>query len=148
MTLPGRVVKVSDGDTITLLAPGNVQVKVRLEAIDAPEAGQEYGQKSKQALAALVAEKQVQANATGTDRYGRSLAWITADGVKVNQRMIADGWAWHIRRYNSDPNLAAMENEARAAKCGLWAAPNAPMPPFQGEVFCCLFPKLLALFFC
>ena len=39
----GQVVKVSDGDTITVLAPGNQQVKIRLYGIDCPEKKQAFG---------------------------------------------------------------------------------------------------------
>lgn len=54
-TLPGRVVRVTDGDTIVVLAEGNVQHKIRLQGIDAPERGQAYGTKSKEHLSELVA---------------------------------------------------------------------------------------------
>ena len=49
-TLSGRVVGITDGDTLTLLTVDRVQVKVRLAEIDAPEAHQPYGQRAKQAL--------------------------------------------------------------------------------------------------
>jgi len=41
-TVSGKVVGVSDGDSLTLLVQGNRQIKVRLEGIDAPETGQEF----------------------------------------------------------------------------------------------------------
>ena len=40
---PPRVVGVSDGGTLTILAAGNRQVKIRLYGIDAPETGQDFG---------------------------------------------------------------------------------------------------------
>lgn len=55
----GRVIAVQDGDTITVLAAGNQQVKVRLAQIDAPEKAQDFGKVSKQALSDLVSGKQV-----------------------------------------------------------------------------------------
>lgn len=45
-TLHGRVVGVSDGDTVTVLDEYNKQNKIRLSGIDAPEKAQAYGQKS------------------------------------------------------------------------------------------------------
>jgi endonuclease YncB( thermonuclease family) len=53
-TLTGRCVGVHDGDSITVLAAGNVQLKVRLEGIDAPELKQPFSQQSKEALSGLV----------------------------------------------------------------------------------------------
>lgn len=39
----GKVVGVADGDTITVLREGNVQVKVRLDGVDCPEKAQDFG---------------------------------------------------------------------------------------------------------
>ena len=44
-----RVVGVSDGDTITVLTAAKRQVKIRLHGIDAPETGQDFGGRAKQA---------------------------------------------------------------------------------------------------
>lgn len=45
--IEGKVVRVADGDTITVLAPGNQQVKVRLYGIDCPERKQAFGQRAR-----------------------------------------------------------------------------------------------------
>ena len=57
-TLNGKVVKVSDGDTITILV-GKKQHRIRLQGIDAPERKQPYGRASGKSLSTLVAGKQV-----------------------------------------------------------------------------------------
>jgi hypothetical protein len=71
-SLTGKVVKIADGDTITILVE-NRQVKIRLSEIDAPEHGQDFGQKNKEALADLVFEKEVRVVTHGEDRYGRTI---------------------------------------------------------------------------
>jgi hypothetical protein len=48
--IEGRVVGVSDGDTITVLDDSNTQHKIRFTGIDAPEKGQAFGERSKQGL--------------------------------------------------------------------------------------------------
>jgi endonuclease YncB( thermonuclease family) len=58
-TITGKVVGVSDGDTITILDSGNRQHKIRLEGIDAPESNQGYGSRAKQCLSDLVFGKTV-----------------------------------------------------------------------------------------
>lgn len=73
-TIAGRCVGVTDGDTIRVLAPGNVLHKVRLQGIDSPEGKQPYGQRSKQVMSDLVFGKDVVLQVTGTDRYQRTLA--------------------------------------------------------------------------
>ena len=64
----GKVIAVSDGDTITVLAPGNRPTKVRLAGIDAPERNQPFGQKSRQHLADLVFGKEVRVSVVDKDR--------------------------------------------------------------------------------
>ena len=46
----GRVVGISDGDTITVLDDAQTQHKIRFAGIDAPEKGQAFGERSKQSL--------------------------------------------------------------------------------------------------
>jgi endonuclease YncB( thermonuclease family) len=65
----GKVVGISDGDTITVLIGGRKQLKVRLAKIDAPEKSQAYGQRSKQSLSDLVFGKQVRVEQQDRDWY-------------------------------------------------------------------------------
>lgn len=57
--ITGRVVNVTDGDTVTVLDAAKVQHKVRLAGIDAPEKSQAFGQRSRESLEELVADKTV-----------------------------------------------------------------------------------------
>jgi len=66
----GKVVGVADGDTITLLLPGNHREKVRLEGIDCPEKRQAFGTCAKQFTSDLVFGKRVSIKRYNTDRYG------------------------------------------------------------------------------
>ncbi|MFY7953916.1 MAG: thermonuclease family protein [Armatimonadaceae bacterium] len=127
----GRVVGVSDGDTITVLASGNRQVKVRLDGIDAPESRQDYGQRAKQLASDLVFGKQVTVTTKERDRYGRTVGSVTVGGVDVNLAMVSAGMAWWYRQYA--PGNAALEraeSSARAARRGLWAS-SSPVPPWE-----------------
>lgn len=83
--LLGKVVKVIDGDTITVLV-NHQEMKIRLNAIDAPERGQDFGQKSKEALADLVFGKDVRIETHGKDRYGRTIGDVYVGGTFVNER--------------------------------------------------------------
>lgn len=125
----GKVVGVTDGDTITVLV-NNESIKVRLEGIDAPESGQSFGTKSKQALSETVFGKQVTIKKTGEDRYGRTLGVVVVGDVDANAKMIQDGWAWHFKKYNDEDRLAKLEVEAREAKRGLWAEAT-PLAPWD-----------------
>ena len=74
----GKVVAVTDGDTIKVLDSTNTQYKVRLTGIDAPERGQPFGTASKDNLAQMVAGKEVFVESDKKDRYGRVLGkvWV------------------------------------------------------------------------
>jgi len=75
-TIHGKVIKVADGDTITILTNQNKQVKIRLYGIDTPEKRQAYGNKAKRFTANLVAGKNVSVKVYDTDRYGRLVGVI------------------------------------------------------------------------
>lgn len=89
--LAGRVVGVTDRDTVTVLEAGNRQQKVRLAGIDAPEARQDFNQKAKRKLSDLVFGKTVRIEGTKIDRYGRRVAKILMDGKDVNLAMVGAG---------------------------------------------------------
>ncbi len=128
--LTGKVVSIADGDTLTVLDGANIQHKVRLAGIDAPERGQPFGTKARDRLAELTAGKTVAVNGSKRDRYGRTLGRVEVEGTDVNRQMVLDGMAWHYTHYSDDRRLAEAEAAARAAKRGLWAD-AAPVPPWE-----------------
>ncbi len=121
---------VHDGDSITVLAPENVQIKVRLEGIDAPELGQPFGKASKQAMSDLVFDKVVTLQISGKDRYQRTLAVVMVGGVNANLELVRLGLAWRYDRYSQDAALLSAQNEAKGVKRGLWAD-GEPVPPWE-----------------
>lgn len=80
----GRVVSVSDGDTITVLAAGNVSEKVRFAYVDAPEKAQARGMAAKFALSAQIFGREVKVNVVEKDRYGRSVGVVWLNGQDIN----------------------------------------------------------------
>lgn len=128
----GRVVRVLDGDTITILALGKRQVKVRLAEIDAPEPEQPYGIDAKQVLSVLVSGKTVAVKVRDTDRYGVIVGRVYTDTVDINADMVRRGAAWVYSQYASDQELYVLEDQARKNKAGLWALPEAvQVPPWE-----------------
>lgn len=136
-SITGKVVKVSDGDTIQVLDAGKA-VKIRLAEIDCPETshgakkpGQPYGQAAKKFALDLVAGKTVRVDVITRDRYGRVVGKVVLDdGSTLNKRLVGAGLAWVYRRYAKDPALYDLEAEAKAARLGLWSDPN-PVPPWE-----------------
>ena len=125
----GKVVNVADGDTITVLRD-RTQVKVRLLEIDAPEKAQAFGTKSKESLSEMCFGKTAEVADKGKDRYGRTLARITCDGVDANAEQVRRGMAWVYDRYITDKTLYAVQEEAKAERRGLWHD-DKPVPPWE-----------------
>lgn len=126
----GKVVSIADGDTITILTEKKRQIKVRLENIDAPEKGQDFGTQSKNHISKLIFNKTVLISDSGTDRYGRVLGTVYLNNANINKQMVKSGYAWVYRRYLKDKSYIALEDEARRLKRGLWAGKN-PIEPSQ-----------------
>lgn len=142
--LTGKVVSVTDGDTIKVLDAGMTQYKVRLSGIDAPERGQPYGTASRDHLASMVAGKEVLVEWIKQDRYGRIVGkvWVQpADcptcgkTLDANLAQVTDGMAWWYRYYAKEQppedrgRYESAENEARARGWGLWTDPE-PVNPY------------------
>lgn len=132
----GRVVGVSDGDTITVLDAEKTQHKIRLNAIDAPESHQAFGQRAKQALSEKIFGRDVKVRWNEKDKYGRTLGDVFIDDRYINKEMVEEGWAWHYRQYSNSSDLEVAEQRARIAHSGLWADAH-PIAPwdFRHPVF-------------
>jgi endonuclease YncB( thermonuclease family) len=126
--LSGKVVKVTDGDTITVLTSNNKQEKVRLDGIDAPEKGQDFGEKSRQYLASLVAGKTVRIQYRNKDQYGRILGTVYIGNMNVNEAMVREGLAWQYY-YNKDKKYKELQADAKAKKLNIWSA-KSPVDPY------------------
>jgi endonuclease YncB( thermonuclease family)/methylphosphotriester-DNA--protein-cysteine methyltransferase len=134
LVIEGKVIRVSDGDTIAVLDKDNKQHKIRFQGIDAPESKQDFGQASKENLSKMVFGKQVTVIWEKVDKYRRTVGKVLLDGKDVNIEQIKAGLAWHYKKYANEQPLedqqtyAAAEAEAKAARRGLWQDPN-PTPP-------------------
>lgn len=135
-TLVGRVVGVSDGDTITVLDTSNTQYKIRLTGIDAPEKKQPFGQVSKKSLSDLVYNKTVQVDWSKRDRYERLVGKVLVDNLDANLEQVKRGLAWHYTKYQKEQAFEDRllylhaQRDATTAKLGLWVEPN-PVAPWN-----------------
>ena len=89
----GKVVGVTDGDTITVLYEGKKQYKVRLQHIDCPETRQPFATKAKQSLSAKVFGKVVTVKWDEMDRYKRILGNVYIGKRWVNVELVSEGLA-------------------------------------------------------
>lgn len=143
--LEGRVVRVADGDTLTVLDDYNQQHKVRLAGIDAPERGQPFGKRAATELASLAKNKRVIVDWNKIDRYRRIIGVVRVapddcnickPTLDVGLTLIKDGLAWHYRAYERDQTIderreyRQAEAGARTHNAGLWTDSD-PTPPWD-----------------
>jgi endonuclease YncB( thermonuclease family) len=134
--IEGKVIKVADGDTVTVLDQSDQQHRVRLTGIDAPERHQAYGSESTESLIGLVYLKKVIVQSSGKDRYKRVLGKILLEGLDVNLEQVKRGFAWHYKQYEKDQtsedqiSYAQAEVLARQQQLGLWVL-ESPIPPWE-----------------
>lgn len=132
----GQVVKVADGDTITLKKTDGQTIRIRFLGIDAPEHDQAGGPASKAHLESLISGRNVTVRYRNLDQYGRTVGKVLVDGKDVNLSQLQTGNAWFYRTYQKSmfpedrPIYAAAEEKARSERVGLWSESN-PTPPWD-----------------
>jgi len=143
--LEGAVVKIADGDTITVLDSNKEQHRVRISGIDAPEKSQLFGKASRKRLGELVARKEVRVEFNKYDRYGRIVGKVLVTPLDcptcgkmldVGLVQVMSGMAWWYRKYANEQSpedqgrYEFAEQEAKARRAGLWLD-KYPQPPWE-----------------
>jgi endonuclease YncB( thermonuclease family) len=130
-TITGKVVGVSDGDTIKIVSAGK-QIKIRLYGIDTPEKKQAFGQSATRAIKSLLSSS-VTVKEKDVDRYGRTVGIVySAAGTNINREMVKNGYAWVYKKYCRESfcyDWLDLEDTARNEMLGLWSQ-NA-VPPWE-----------------
>ena len=149
-TIQGKVVKVADGDTVTIIDDSGKKHRVRLAGIDAPEKDQSYGDVSTQSLVELVSGKAITIEYEKRDRYERIVGKLLVnppgevfcmalDCVKkidAGLEQIKAGLAWHYKYYQMEQSeedrrhYSEAELEARRKQVGLWKD-KEPVAPWK-----------------
>lgn len=127
--ITGQVINIADGDNLVVVIDKQ-WVRVRIAGIDAPEKNQPFGTDAKQSLSELCFWEQVTVIPKGKDQYGRMLAKVRCGDFDAGEEQVKRGLAWVYNRYMKDPSLNPLQEEAKVAKRGLWADPQA-RPPWK-----------------
>ncbi|MEI7620273.1 MAG: thermonuclease family protein [Candidatus Falkowbacteria bacterium] len=131
-----EVVKVVDGDTITVIVDGK-KIGIRMIGLDTPETvdprkkvqcfGREASDKSKELLSGKKVRLESDDTQGDKDKYDRLLRYVfLEDGTLFNKWMIENGFGFEYT-YDSNPykyqfDFQAAENLARENNRGLWAS--------------------------
>lgn len=126
----GPVVGIVDGDTIKVMHEGR-PISIRLDQIDTPELKQPFGSAAKRFTGELAFGKFVTVTPKSRDRWGRIVAEVTLpDGRVLNHEIVQAGMGWVFERYSRDASYFELQDEAKAAKRGLWADGAEPIAPW------------------
>jgi micrococcal nuclease len=111
----GKIVGISDGDTISVLRKGKA-VKIRLYGVDAPEKAQPFGTQARKLTGDLALQRDVTVVVQGTDHYVRLVGEVLIpDGRSLNQELVRAGLAWWYRQYA--PHDTALAPLSLSAAC-------------------------------
>ena len=129
-TITGKVISVTDGDTIKILDEKNKVYKIRLNDIDAPEKKQAFGNKSKENLSKYIAGQNVRVEYYKLDRYKRILGTVYFKDKDINKQQIIDGYAWVYKKYSKNNEYINQERISKNHKRGLWKD-EKPIEPWE-----------------
>jgi micrococcal nuclease len=130
----GKVVAVERADRIQVMKDVAKIETVRLYGIHSPGAPQPFGETARRYMLNRVLGKIVRVDSLIVDPFNRIIAWVYLDGECLNEELLRQGMTWWYRKYVPfETGLAALEEEARKAKVGLWANPS-PIPPWEFNV--------------
>lgn len=128
-TVKFTVVRIIDGDSLTVVGADGLEISVRLRGIDAPELGQTYGIEAKQALQTALEAGVIALSKPEKGKYGRYIADLHIGDTWVNKEMVIGGHAWCDQVNSFNRTLYAAEQDAKSREVGLWATPT-PNPPW------------------
>ena len=139
-TISCQVSSVIDGDTISCVTDQKESIKVGLYQVSAPKGRQNYAQESKIALSDMILGENIHIEIFKKDKNKRSLGTVLhqkkcPEGsmcilalTDINQEMIRQGCAWYYPFDKKNSEYIKAEQEAKAAKRGLWSQKNPVQP--------------------
>lgn len=124
-----------DGDTAKFKLEDNSIIKARFLAIDTPETVhptkdvEAYGKDASELTCKILTDAtdivlEYDESSTKVDKYGRELVWVFADGVLVQDSLIAKGYAkvaYLYGDYKYTSVLKSSEEIAKTSKIGIWS---------------------------
>jgi endonuclease YncB( thermonuclease family) len=121
-----RATRIADGDTLTVRTISGQTIRVRIAEIDAPEYGEPYSDRAREALNDLVWGEDLEIRLYDIDSYGRRVAHVFVGETDVGRTLVRDGLAVVFCRFATDPSLRQDELQARETGTGLWSQNKIP----------------------
>jgi endonuclease YncB( thermonuclease family) len=131
-SVEGRVIKIIDGNTLTVMLPDSFRLKVELADIDAPEKNQPHYQIAKQALSDKVFTEDVRVEIVSWKKNDLVVGLVFLNGESMSSWMVAEGHAWVYPQDSDNLELLDMQMTAKTGMRGLWALSDVErVPPWE-----------------
>lgn len=129
--IEGKVIRVADGDTFTIIDRYNKKTKVRFFGIDCPEVGQDYYRTAKNFTALHTLDKIIRIEVKNKDRYGRVVGIVRSEKyTDFSLMLLQAGLAWNYPQYSKSDIYQEAEMQARKDKVNIWSL-KAPVAPWE-----------------
>lgn len=126
LVFQGRVVDVSDGDTVIVLTQSNTEFQVRCSGVNAPKGKADFAAHSKHRLTDWLLDEAVTVRVAKRDPDGTLVGTILWEGRDVCLDQVRAGLAWHDdqseQSRSAQQQYAGAESGARNNRFGLWSA--------------------------
>ena len=126
------VVGIVDGVTVDVRCgnPGSYeQIRIRINAIDAPESSQAFGQVSKRSASDLCYMQEAKITPNNTKSHDRIVAAVECRGQDLAAHQVKKGLAWVYPQFAKKRKaLYPLQDAAKSAGAGLWSMPNQIEP--------------------
>ena len=132
--LPGRVLRVLDGDSLILDVRGS-QYRVELAGVDAPELNQPWGRTARDWLGQALTGRFVVARWSDPSPDGYIRGRLLFKNHDPGSLLLQQGLAWcapqpNTKTFPVSPEYLDAQSHARAARRGLWSDAS-PVPPWE-----------------
>ena len=130
--LIGKVIKVTDGDSVIFLDVNNITHKIRITPIDAPEkkGNQKFGNESHISLIELCEGKNGAIDLTGEKTWDREVAYLYCNKVDASIHQLRNGMAMVYDQYVKKYEYYSHQNFAKKKKIGIWSE-EYPLAPWD-----------------
>lgn len=133
-TYTGKVVKIKDGDTVTVLDSLNNSNTVRFYGVDAPEKKQEFGNVAKKFVSQEIFGKTVTVSIVSIDIFKRPVGHLfyndsNGKPIDISEQLLIRGLAWQF--YDKSDHYKRLQAEAVTNRLGLWIIDN----PIEPSIF-------------
>ena len=133
--IEGRILRVDDGATLTLVDSTSLPHVIHLLGIDAPAKLQDFGREAQSGLSAIAANQQAEADCRLID-FGATLCVVKVAGRDLGLEMLRAGFAWwspeQAKKQTASERADYQQAEfnAKIRRLGLWNSKN-PTPPWE-----------------